>query len=307
MYSEFGSGVSSGRSLFYRVKPLPTPQIKSPLQAGVIPVMRSGTKHYFSLTQVSSPVSTNYCRTLQLFNTEPSSLVASIDFATITTGGQLAAAYLSTTDQCLWCISKGTDNVVKVVKINDVTGGVTTLGTFTPITPANWPTTISGSSILFEDSGNLVLVASNKKHIISKSTGLPISQDNDNFIPTTTTPYMYSSVNGALYSQANLINTSVIGVLDTWFKTPVIYTTNSGFVASMFATSENMFGVGSLSSYVQSDYRENVYTPVVFVDNDKICTLKSYNSTTFPWVICYRSEYDALLQSVADYAAGVTA
>lgn len=289
----FGAG-NSQQGVFSRIKPYPTPNIQGLLPNGAIPVVRSGNKNYFVVvtTGGSDP---NMGRYVNLFTTNPTALVTNIDMDAVTAGGRFLSLCISSIDQCMYALLRGTDTLIRLVKISDTTGAVTQIGSgFTPTTPANWQM-INGT--LEDVAGVIRYRCLGKYQDIDKTTGAAITEDTSfsltNYLDVDTN---YISLDGTIVSGL-MFYLSTASSYNLW--TPVTSHASTGMIDRKHVSGEVVFGSHVVNTSTTWRYS------AVMIDNDKMAFTYILSGGDAPVAVTTRTSYDAFLQSIVNYAAGL--
>lgn len=294
-----GSSNSSGGTVLYVPKISPVTNL---LYGGVgklsaLPVVRSGVnnKVFYSLDDISISL-------LSYSSLGAESTVASITFTTYLTSSNVVAYHLNSANTCLYVLLYESPQY-RVIKIDDTTGVVTTIGSaFTPTTAANWPQTSNGRGAGFEVdtvSGHLKVTYNGFTHLINKSTGAIVSQDTaftlgsflakDVFYVTQdgsvglTNQGQGVSVDPAYRSTFTLISASY-GILP--YK--VVPHAQAGLTLPI----QSLSAMNSVFS---------------LIDNDKVCLshiFQSGGSSTSSQIIYSRTEFDKYLKSCVAFSSG---
>lgn len=297
---------SSGNSIFSRLKPYPTPNIESLLPTAAIPVVRSGNKNYFLPTLTTTTSDASYCTVLGLYSTNPNLLVQATDFTVVTAGAKILALWLSSVNQAMYVVYKGTDTLIRLSTISDTTGAVTHLGSgFTPATPANWPSGGFSSAKLEGYSGNLRLTYNGFSHVINITTGDSISEDSPFMLAGySNLAYDYATADGSIYSSGVLGVNPKLGIIDyPSIITPRIVKAGVGVVNPQYIEVETILGVkisgfGTSGGTVRS-------LPNILIDDDKIAFTNFLASVDVPIRVVLRSNYDDFLLSIANWGSGL--
>lgn len=292
----FGAG-NSQQGVFSRIKPYPTPNIQGILSNdSPIPTVRSGNKNYFQPVLYSSGhADTN--RYMRLQTTNPIAMVTEVDFNSITAGCRWKALCISSTDMCMYAIAIGTDTLIRLIKISDTTGAVTEIGSgFAADVGSDW----SQYSTL-EDLGTTLIfkAQSSTYNVIDKATGTSITQNTAFGITNAKfTGATYTSLDGTIVA-GSLYHLSTVAYNYQMF-TPIVAHAGVGVVRELGVSYETVFGTH------QNGGGSTAYTyGLVMVDNDKLAIVGNIAGVNPPVHITTRQSYDAFLQSIVNYAAGL--
>ena len=300
--SNFGV-INSQQGVISRIKPYHTPNIQGVVPVGGIPVVRAGNKNYYTLTLTNEISDAGWRTVVNLYTTNPTVLVTATDFTSIAAGAKVYAMWLSSTDQCLYVVYKGTDGLIRLSQINDSTGAVTHIGSgFTPATPSNW----ANSALMEEIGGSLRVSYNGYFHTLNKTTGAVITQDS----PFLLSGYAslgatYTSLDNATYATNTLYlmplgaATSSDGVV--WL--PTVANASVGIVSNTYAREEDVFGTTVYGHGVSGGVLR--LFQCALVDSDKMCLYTDLNSVGCPLNIVLRSSYDSFLASIVNYRSGL--
>ena len=302
--SNFGVS-SSQQGVFSRIKPYPTPNIQGLLPAGAIPVVRSGNKNYYTFNKTNTISDAGYRSVVSLYTTNPTALVLAFDVTSVNATAKIHCSWLSSTDQCLYFVFSGVDGLIRLAKMNDSTGAVTQLGSgFTPATSGNWAT--SGSAKLEQIASDLRYTYNGKVHTLNKTTGAAITQDGVfGLAGYANIGADYISLDGSFYASQDIqvlpIYTTTVAIGGSVIL-PYCQSASVGNMTAHTCDPDLIFGSRVLG-YASSTQQFPINT--VLVDNDKIAFTSYLTSTGVPLIITLRSSYDAMLQSVIDWGAGL--
>ncbi len=301
-YFNRGSATSSD-SPFYKLKNIPllnktnVEKISSfNTTNGItnLPVWRSAVaNNYFSFDTGGVNVSL-----YSVNSAGTSSLITTVLFTTYLTNSNVASAYLSSADQCLYLLLYESPQY-RLIKVNDASGAVTTIGAaFTPATANNWPIDTTFTSIVDTGSG-LKIYYRGFEHTLNKTTGAIVSQD----VAVTLGSYSlvntnYVTVDGTIAIAPFISAGAAIGTSSTLFFEIISQT--SGVIRSL--TLED-------TSFTDSVVFNNFSSVMGFllVDNDKLFLGRADGSAgssqdCFGYV--YRSDFDQFLSSVVSWYIG---
>lgn len=291
----FGAG-NSQQGVFSRIKPYPTPNIQSKIAWDCsIPVVRSGNKNYFR-PMLQPTGHADLARYLRLYTTNPDAMVVEVDFNTVTAGARWLTMCISSADSCMYVVVRGTDTLIRLVKVSDTTGAITSIGSgFTPSTPTNWQLFST-----LEDLGTSIRLKCNGVyHDIVKATGAVASEDTAFGIVNALLPSaVYTSLDGSIVA-SNLYYLNTVAYTHDML-TPEISHASVGTIDNLSVSSGDVFG-----SYITAGGSTTGVYPIVLVDNDKIAFSGIYSGANPPIHIATRVSYDAFLQSIVNYAAGL--
>ena len=194
----------------------------------------------------------------------------------------------STVDQC-WYILLSYVNPThcRLIKVNDTTGAVTTLGSaFNPANPSTaWPISASGSYItsFFLDnvSGHLKVICNGFYHLINKSTGAIVSQDT----PLTLASGSYSLLGCGYITQNNKV---AMGYVNT---TPTAGDNSVRF--SRLYGSSGLIGVITIP-HSHLSFSTDKVSKVNYIDHDKFYVGDGSQVVTV-------AEYDKFIEAFYDY------
>lgn len=299
----FGAS-NSQQGVFTRIKPYPTPNIKGLLPVGAIPVVRSGNKNYYTFNKTNTVSDAGYRSVVSLYTTNPTALVLAFDVTTVSATAKIHCSWLSSTDQCLYFVFSGVDGLIRLAKMNDSTGAVTQIGSgFTPATPANWS---YGGTKLEQIASDLRYTYNGKYHTLNKSTGAVISQDNSFVLSGYESAGAdYVSLDGSFYSTGDIQVTPVsttTSAIGGSLILPYCQSASVGNLPAHACDPDLIFGA-RVYGYATSTQIFPINT--VLVDNDKIAFTTYLTGTGVPISIALRSSYDATLQSIIDWGAGI--
>lgn len=304
-YSVFGVDSGNNGAIFKRLKPYPTPNILTTLPANAIPVVRSGNSNYFLPNATTSTSDTNHMTVVSLYASYPVALILSTDFTLIAAGAKILAMFLSSADQCMYVLFKGSDLVVRLSKISDTTGAVTNIGSFTPVTAVNWSLNI-GTATLEIVGGDLRYVNNGFSHTINKTTGAIITQD----VPFglsgyTTINANYLSVDSTIYSYGELtaLPPSDVNSCEGSLTTPSVSHASIGIVRSQTVNIVDVLGVTVKGFGVSQS--SIVRLPYVLIDNDKMCFTQYLSNQGCPLSVVTRASFDDFLLSIVNWHGGV--
>lgn len=302
-YTVFGAG-SGGSTLFSRLKVFPTPNIQGILPEAAIPVVRSGNKNYFTINKVASVADAAFKSIISLNSTNPSAVILTTDLTTIAAGAHILGLYLSSSEQCLYVLFKGTDLVVRLSKISDTTGAITNIGSFTPTTAAHWTSGWSNSTLEFV-GGVLRYVQNGYAATINPTNGTLITEDVVfGLSGFSWTAANYLSLDGTIYSDGQFVvmPTGITAVEDGAMALPTLANQSVGVVSGHYVDMKSVFGVslygrGTASAVI-------TFLPFILVDNDKVCFTQYVSSHGCPLNVVTRSSFDDLHKSIITWWGG---
>jgi len=226
-----------------------------------------------------------------------SSLLTTVLFTTYLTSSNAVSAYLSTADQCLYLLLFESPQY-RLIKVNDASGAVTTIGAaFTPATANNWPSEFT--SIVDNGAGGLKIYYRGFEHTLNKTTGAIVSQD------VAVTLGSYSLINTYYVTSDGTIAIApfnsmgaAVGTSSTHFFEVISQST--GIVRGLRLADVSFTDKVDVSSF-------NAVRGLVVCDNDKLFLGlvdggTSASQSCFGYV--YRADFDQFLQSVVDWYVG---
>ena len=301
-YSVFGAG-SGSNTLFPRFKIFPTPNIQGSLPDGAIPVVRSGNKNYFTINRTASIADADFKSVVTLNSTNPTAVILSTDLAVIAAGAKILGLHLSSANQCMYVLFKGTDLVVRLSKISDTTGAITSVGSFTPATAAHW--TVGLLATLEIVGGTLRYIQSGFAATMDITTGALLTEDvafglaGFNYVG-----FNYLTLDGATYSDAmfTATPTGTVSIEDGALSLPIIANANVGIVNSHYVDLKSVFGVALLGR--GSSSAQTAFLPFILVDNDKVCFTQYISTWGCPLSVVTRTSFDDLLRSIVTWWGG---
>ena len=286
---------SNGGAILYRMKPLVlTSQLygTGTTNTSSIPVWRSGAGDKSFEASVSTGIT--------LYTTASTGVrttTAAITYTTYLTSSNGVAFHLNSTDTCLYVLLLAGSSL-QLIKINDTTGVVTSIGSsFTPTTVANWA---GGTLSVDSGSGHLKYVSNGFYHLINKTTGAIVSQN------TALSIGSYLARNVFYLTQDNTTGISPdIGtntLLTGSYYFPNLVSSSYGHISS-FALPLATAGALAASNG-QTLLPQSV---VHMADTDKVCITNSFTNNVSSLGTKYYllSEFDKYLKSIADVGAGV--
>lgn len=319
----FGSSASSG-SKIRAIPPLPVLNCKAARNSsagGSLPVWRSGVDKYFTVNPTA----------VQLFNGEAeTSVAAAVNSTTILAASNIHYAYLDSTDQCVYLLSKVIGSgQLQLWKVSDSLGTSTTIGSpFTPANPSNWGRSITPLHLSYceRSGGNLKVYGGNTSsvyHLVSLTTGAVISEDvsytvagykNRHYLPSIggySEGFTYLSADG-LYGSSTLFsyNRYISGTASTQvqvqgLEVPAVVSSQSGLVSSKVIDPYTPFLSGNSQdggSTVQSG-GSDVGFSIIAIDSDKLAFMSS-SSDPIAIKYFYKQDFDLFIKSLANYYAG---
>lgn len=301
-YSVFGAGSGSG-TLFPRFKIFPTPNIQGSLPDGAIPVVRSGNKNYFTVNKTTSIADADFKSVVTLNSTNPTAVILATDLTVITAGAKILGLHLSSANQCLYVLFKGTDLVVRLSKISDTTGAITSIGSFTPTTAAHW--TVGVVATLEIVGGTLRYIQQGFAATMDITTGALLTED----VAFGLTGFSYTGSNyltldGTTYSDGlfTATPTGTTAIEDGALSLPTIVNASVGVVGAHYVDLKSVFGVALLGRGVSS--AQTVFLPFILIDNDKVCFTQYISTWGCPLRVVTRTSFDDLLRSIVTWWGG---
>lgn len=297
-FNQWGSG-SSGNTVVYSPKITPVTNL---LYGGTtilssLPVVRSGVNNKVFEATADTAISLLSYTSLGVQST-----VATLTFTTYLASSNAVAYHLNSTDTCLYILLKAGSSF-QLIKINDTTGSVTSIGSsFTPTTVANWPSSGNSRGSGFEIdtvSGHLKVVYNGFVHLINKSTGAMVSQD----VAVTLGAYLASSV--YYVTQDGTTGLSSVGQgfgIDPAYRSTLTLVSSSYGVLPFKILPHSHSG---LTLPIQS--LSSINSIFSLIDNDKVClsyVFSSGGSSSSPPIIYSRAEFDKFLKSCVAYSSG---
>jgi len=295
------SSGGTGSSLLYRMKPLPvTTQLygQGTTNTSTIPVWRSGaSQSSFDATSFTG---------ITLYNTSSTgsrTITATITYTTYLASSNAMAYHLNSTDSCLYVLL-ATSTQLQLVKINDTTGVVTSIGSaITPTTMANWNGGVSGNiATMTTDiaTGYLKVTFNGFYHMLNKSTGAVVSQNNVISLGS------YLARDVFYVTQDGTVGVSID------FGT-IVFTNDRVSFPNMVSSSYGHLSAiglpGTLVGGLTLDYTSQALGGGSFftVDTDKICVSRALINNANAIGAKYYSitDFDKFVQSVANLSAGV--
>lgn len=293
------SSDSAGGLLLYSPKITPVINL---LYGGVskisaIPVIRSGVNNKVFYSGADTDISL-----LTYSSAGAESTVASISFTTYLASSNVVAYHLNSADTCLYVLLYESPSY-QIIKIDDTTGVVTSIGTpFTPTTAANWPLTGNARGAGFEVdtvSGHLKLMHNGFTHLIHKTTGAIVSQD----VAVTLGAFLakdvfYVTQDGSL----GLTNQGQgVGIDAAYRSTLTLVSSTYGILPYKIIPHSQSGAVLPLQSL------SAINSAFSLVDNDKVCLsyiFQSGGASSSSQIIYSRTEFDKYLKSCADFSSG---
>lgn len=201
----------------------------------------------------------------------------------------------STTDQC-WYIILSYDNPthIRLIKVDDTTGAVTTLGAaFNPTSPnVSWPSATQASRVssfyLDNVTGHLKLVCNGFYHLIHKATGAIVSQDT----PLTLASGSYNLRGCGYVTQDSTVGHGAVGVDVAGTVEP------KATYARFFGTSGLLGTLHIVES--QLNFPVQFLQKLNYIDHDKLYVGTVANAVASMKVVNI-SEYDKFIKAVYDY------
>lgn len=302
-YTVFGAG-SGNNTLFSRLRVFPTPNIQGVLPEAAIPVVRSGNKNYFTVNKTSSVADATFKSVITLNSTNPTAVILATDLTAIAAGSKILSLHLSSANQCLYVLFKGTDLVVRLSKISDTTGAITNIGSFTPTTAANWTAGIVPATLEIV-GGVLRYVQNGIAGTVDITTGALLTEDvafglsGFEWVAAN-----YLSLDGTTYSDGifTAAPTGTTAIEDGVLSLPVLANSNVGVVNAHYIDLKTIFGAslngrGSSAGLV-------TFLPFILIDNDKICFTQYLTARGCPISVVTRSSFDDLLKSIVTWWGG---
>ena len=236
-------------------------------------------------------VSSTEVQLISVTSTGIDTVVATIDPTTYLPNAQLIPPEVicySTTDQCWYIIlSYVNPTYIRLIKVDDTTGTVTTLGAaFNPTNPlVSWPSLTNGHTIssfyLDNATGHLKLVCNGFYHLMNKTTGAIVSQD---------TPLTLVSGGYSLLGCGYITQDGTVGHGGVSTSTAVTYT-------RMFGTSGHL---GSLSiPDAHLNFPVKFLQKLNYIDHDKIYVGAVASGSCIK--VTTVAEYDKFIKAVYDY------
>lgn len=191
----------------------------------------------------------------------------------------------STTDQCWYIIlSYVNPNHIRLIKVDDTTGAVTTLGAaFNPTSPqVSWPSVANGTQVssfyLDNVTGHLKLICNGFYHLLNKTTGAIVSQDT----ALTLISGSYNLLGCAYVTQDGTVGHGAISV--------------SGGVtyARVFGTSGHLSSLSIPEAHL--NFPVSFLKKLNYIDHDKM-----YLGGTGGMKVVTVAEYDKFIKAVYDY------
>lgn len=301
-YSVFGAG-SGSSTLFPRFKIFPTPNIQGSLPDGAIPVVRSGNKNYFTINKTASVADANFKSVVTLNSTNPTAVILATDLTVIAAGAKILGLHLSSANQCMYVLFKGTDLVVRLSKISDTTGAITSVGSFTPTTAAHW--TVSLLSTLEIVGGALRYVQGGFAGTIDITTGALLTEDVAfGLVGFSYVGANYLTLDGTTYSdtQFTATPTSTTAIEDGALALPTVVNASVGVISPHYVDLKTVFGVALNGR--GSSAGQTAFIPFILVDNDKICFTQYISNWGCPLSVVTRTSFDDLLRSIVTWWGG---
>lgn len=287
-YFNSNGSSSGGDRLLYRMKPVPIPtQLygTGSTNANRMPVIRAGAGDK------------SFAGGLTLYTTSPlgnSTITATVSYTTYLTGSFAYGSFLSSGDQCLYVLL-GQGSNRRLIKVNDTTGVVTTIGlSFVPTNPSNWE---NGSSVeLDTTSGHIKISYNGFYHLLHKTTGAIVSQDTPIIIGSfLARNVFYVTQDQTVGVSVDVANPNEDSLL--YFPNMVHSTYGHSQMFSVPVAQQLIFDGGLQVSPL---HKGNI----TLVDSDKVF-LGGYGGNSYGMKLYLRTDFDKYIKSIAEVAAGV--
>jgi len=297
------SSSATGSSLLYRMKLLPvTTQLygQGATNSSSVPVWRSGAGQSSFDSSASSGIT--------LYTTSSSgtrTTTATITYTTYLTSSAAMAYHLNSTDSCLYALLT-TSTQLQLIKINDTTGAVTSIGSaITPTTMDNWNSgTGSGNlATMTTDiaTGYLKVTYNGFYHMLNKTTGAVVSQNNVISLGSyLARDVFYVTQDG---TTGVSVDFSTATFSDGRIAFPNIVSSSYGHLSGYVLTG-TLTGNVSWSTGTQCLNAGSFF----MVDTDKICVSRALinNANTIGAKYYSITDFDKFVQSAANLSAGVS-
>ena len=296
-FNQWGN-TGNGNFLLYQMKPTPlTTQLYGQGNGtySYVPVVRSGAS--------DKSFKINSTTTLELYTTSSlgaETLVATITYNTYLASSEACAYHMNSTDTCLYVLLRDA-NTLRLIKVNDTTGVVTTIGSsFTPTTPTNWPDSDTEMTLMEVDSvsGHISLKFNGYSHSIHKTTGAIVTQD----VSVTIGGFLAKKVRYVTQDGTCGITDNSVSSLVSEYSLPSTVHATYGHITG-YGVPQASFGnirAGSTADVIRVRLRN-----YCLVDNDKILNAGFYGDSNAGWKLYQRTEFDKLIKSIAELGAGV--
>lgn len=291
-------GINVSNVPLYRLLPLSTPNriYGQGLATGdynSLPVVRSGA------FDKSFRPAQNSLELLTTSSLGDSTQTALIIYSTYITTGSVGvgAAYLSTSDSCLYLLLVSSTPQWRVIKVADTTGVVTTIGaTFTPTTISNWPSYASGTCTMEIDtsSGHLKVTCAGATHLINKTTGALVTQDTPVVLGAHNTKRVHYVTQDGVVG----VGSSTFGGAANSITLPnTVHTTYGNLPSYSLAT----------GAYPSIFTEQPIISPLVMVliDTDKVGIIKFSAAPIGNFCMYTRQDIDKYFKSISEIRAGV--
>jgi len=257
----------------------------------VLPNWRSGASNLFYNCEGGASAVLETVSSLGVVSTVTSTSFSSILASSV----QYPVFTYSSVDQCYYFLL-WQGSTKRLCKMNDTTGVLSAIGSsFTPVTSRNWSefssgADISGGQLLLDPiSGHLKYIHNGVYHLMNKTTGAIVSQDN---------PLITSGIASGIMGCNYLTEDSTLAT------TPVMnagsyYTYN--ICPRMVGTLGTVGGVVMPASVMGYNNQPSVCGTI---DSDKLVVSLYPNSVISTQIVpqvVLRSEYDRYLKSIYDY------
>jgi hypothetical protein len=283
---------SSNGALLYRMKPVTTTSQLYGQGHGIgdLPVVRSGApdKAFWATANTGINLSTTNSAGI-------ATTTAAITYTTYLASSTAKAFHLNSVDGCLYILI-GDGAQVRLIKVNDSTGAVTTIGAaFTPTTVNNWAGTMEVDS----GSGHLKIMFNGFYHLVDKSSGAVVSQDTvvtlGSFLARKVCYVTQDGTTGLTSEYAN-------AAADGFRTLPTTIHSSYGSIGTYPLSAPD---IGGVISAVGTGHIFRPDVEIHLVDSNKvaICSLTAVN--TLGAKIYLRTDFDKLIKSIAELGAGV--
>lgn len=296
-FNQWGN-TGNGSFLLYRMKPTPlTTQLygQGDDTFDYVPVVRAGAS--------DKSFKINGDTSLWLYTTSSlgvGTLVANITYNTYLASGVSVAFHMNSSDTCLYVLLRAS-NTLRLIKVNDTTGAVTTIGSsFTPTTPQNWPTVGAGMCLMEVGgvSGDIEVKKNGHAHSLNKTTGAIVTQD----VPIVIGSFLADSVDYVTQDGTVGVTQRLVSSLQSEYSLPTTVHSSYGQV-TRYSVAQSNFGIiraGEAATLAPLTLRN-----FCLVDNDKVMNASFTGDSTAGWKLYQRTEFDKLIKSIAELGAGV--